>query len=90
MDITESRDFDIRVGFNEGEFKAIEEAVAVLGFSNRAGFIRFHINQALLACEEEVNALKRITGRALRHPPRAVQRQHSVSSHAAAPTLGAE
>ena len=69
MQITETRDFDIRVGFNEAEYKAIDHAVHVLGFSNRAGFIRFHINQALIAAEAQLNALDRIHGRPLACPP---------------------
>ncbi len=71
MDITGKRDFDVRVSFTEGEFKAIKHSADVLGFSSVNGFIRFHLSNALISCEEKVSSLNRITGRPVKCPPRA-------------------
>lgn len=73
MQVTEKREYDIRVGFTESEFKAIQNFANVLGFSSTAGFIRYHLSKALINCEEKVSSLSRITGRPDKCPPRAAE-----------------
>ena len=74
MKITEKRDMDIRVGFYEGEYAVIDDAVDLLGFSNRAGFLRFHINKALRETRNEVLEMSEMTGRPVRCSRHAPQR----------------
>ena len=74
MNITEKRDFDIRVGFSEGEFKAIQHYAHMLGFSSVSGFIRFHLSDALISSEDKVSALARITDSTRGYLPRVPER----------------
>lgn len=75
MNVSITRDFDIRLRLSEGEFKAVQNTADVLGYSSVSGMLRRHVLATVRSLQDEVSAAEVMNGIARKGPAR-VERGH--------------